>query len=175
VIEPPYNPYAPPADAAGVLAVDPSGEPSRQKPPSSYEGERRNVVVLLLLCVVTLGFYPTYWYLRRARFLDSVDADVKLGSLPWVLVASYAMLVVLAVMAAATEDRQMLQIARIAPNAVSLFLAFRTARILRSDFARTGRRVSISSVGVFFFGCLYLQHVINEAADDPGRAGRRGS
>ena len=53
---------------------------------------------------------------------------------------------------------------------LQLFLAFRTAHILRSDIARTGRLIGISGMGVFFFGCLYLQHVMNAA----GLRGSRG-
>jgi hypothetical protein len=56
---------------------------------------------------------------------------------------------------------------------VSLFVSFRVAAILRSDFARTGRIIAVSSVAVFFFGCVYLQHVINEAAVVPARLARR--
>jgi hypothetical protein len=39
-----------------------------------------------------------------------------------------------------------------------------------SDFARTGRFIGVSGAGVFFFGCLYLQHVMNEAAATPARS-----
>jgi len=64
------------------------------------------------------------------------------------------------------------QLARIASTIMGLIVAFRAARILRSDCARTGRGLglSYSGAGVFFFGCLYLQHLINEAADAPARA-----
>jgi hypothetical protein len=166
--DPPFNPYAPPAEPPALVPAELAGVLLREGGRSSYEGERRNVAYLLLLCIVTMGFYPSFWFVRRAPFLDSVDADRKLGGLPWLSVAACVMLVVFSF----SQDRDAIQIARLIESAISLFLAFRTARILRSDFARTGRTVGVSSLGVFFFGCLYLQHVMNEAADEPARPAR---
>ena len=52
----------------------------------------------------------------------------------------------------------------------ALLLAdFRVASILSSDFARTGRLLSVSSVATFFFGPFYLQYKINQAAEIPAR------
>jgi hypothetical protein len=64
---------------------------------------------------------------------------------------------------------------QLALTVTNLGLAFRVAAILRSDFARTGRLIRISGVGVFFFGCLYLQRVMNVAADTPATLKRRKS
>jgi hypothetical protein len=49
----------------------------------------------------------------------------------------------------------------------TLYILFRVASILRSDFAHTRRSIHVSSVLVFFLGCLHLQHVMNRAADRP--------
>jgi Domain of unknown function (DUF4234) len=151
--DPRTNPYAPPT-------VD-SPAPAR-----TYATERQNVLLTLLLSVVTLGIYPIYWYFRRARFLDSLASDKKLGWLPWLYLAGYVVVVGLAV--ARVRDDQIRPI-QLVVGVVNLVVAFRVARILRSDLARTGRFVGVSGPGVFFFGCLYLQHVINEAAATPAR------
>ena len=50
--------------------------------------------------------------------------------------------------------------------------AFRARAILRSDFARTRRQLDVSGAGTLFFGPIYLQHAINEAADTPARETR---
>ena len=123
------------------------------------------MLIVFALCVVTFGLYPTFWYLRRARFLDSLSADKKVGLLPWVLLALDAALIVLSAVQADGAAR----VAQLGAGGASLFLGFRVAAILRSDFARTGRLLDLSGAGVFFFGCLYLQHVINEAAEKPAR------
>jgi Domain of unknown function (DUF4234) len=155
--DPLHNPYAPPAyDAATNAAAE----------ATDYRDERRSVLLLVLLCVVTLGIYPPIWYLRRRRFLDSLAADVRLGALPWALLVTNA--VVVGVLLAKVPEGPK-QLARIASTITGLIVAFRAAHILRSDCARTGRQLSYSGAGVFFFGCLYLQHLINEAADAPAR------
>jgi hypothetical protein len=41
--------------------------------------------------------------------------------------------------------------------------------MLRSEFARSGRLLPVSSVATFFFGILYLQYLINKGADVPPR------
>lgn len=162
--DPLTNPYAPPESSPAYAAlVEPDGSPS------NYEGERRSVVILVLLCLVTFGVFPSFWYLRRKRFLDSLAADRRVGALPFVSVA----LIVALIVFAAVREEPATRLAEGASGLVNVFLAFRVAAILRSDFARTGRFVGISSLGVFFFGCSYLQHVINEAADVPARWSRK--
>ena len=126
---------------------------------------------MILLWVVTLGVYAGIWYVRRARFFDGLDASKKLGLLPWL---SVALLAFLLLASAAGAERDLIRLIEAASGLTNLFLAFRMAAILRSDFARTGRFIGFSSFGVFFFGCLYLQHVMNEAAEVPAR-GRRSA
>jgi hypothetical protein len=164
--DPLTNPYAPPAAPASPRHGD--TEPHAPKP-SRYEGERRSVLLLLVLSIITLGVYPSLWYVLRTRFLDSLDANKKVGPWPWVNVVLTAMVFVASV-ARAHED--LVRILQLGGGITSLSLAFRVAGILRSDFARTGRFIGVSSLGVFFFGCVYLQHVINEAADTPARVTR---
>jgi hypothetical protein len=157
--DPMINPYAPPA--APPAAGDRHGPRGLSR--SSYEGERRNVALLVLYCLLTFGIYPSVWYLRRAPFLDSLAAHKRVGALPWVSLALFVALIALSA-AGAKEGAQLVQVAS---GLVSLLLAFRVAAILRSDFTRSGRGIDISTLGVFFFGCLYLQHAMNEAADLP--------
>jgi hypothetical protein len=47
---------------------------------------------------------------------------------------------------------------------VNLVLAFRVAEILRKALQRERLLLDVSSGAVFFFGSLYLQHKINQAA-----------
>ncbi|HLK38013.1 MAG TPA: DUF4234 domain-containing protein [Polyangiaceae bacterium] len=162
--DPLTNPYAPPAEAppAGI------GAGGSTRDASDYSSEQRNVLILILLCIVTLGLYPGIWYVRRARFLESLDSDKKLGPLPWFSLALLAALVLAAIAGVETEVVRLIEAAS---GLANLFLAFRVAAVLRSDFARTGRFIGISTAGVFFFGCLYLQHLLNEAAEVPARRG----
>jgi len=160
---PQANPYAPPA-------ADADPRPARRGySQSSYAGERRSVLLMILLSVVTFGVYPIVWYLRRAPFLDALPADKKVGVMPWIAVALFGALFVVA---AARLAEGVVRFVQLASGIMNLVLAFRVAHILRSDFARSGRTIGVSAAGVFFFGCLYLQHVMNEAAEIPAAARR---
>ncbi len=163
--DPLTNPYAPPASSAERGAdAHPAGGVSR------YDDQQRSVLLLLVLSVVTLGIYPAFWYLRRQPFLDSLDASKKLGGLPIVLVATtFGLFFVGFFVEFVHASDGISRIAQLADGIFNLFVAFRAAAILRSDFARTGRMLHISGAGVFFFGMLYLQHVLNEAAATPPR------
>jgi hypothetical protein len=162
--DPLTNPYAPPA-----AEIAPAEAP-RSSSRSDYTNERRSVLLLILLSVVTFGIYPTVWYVRRARFLDSLASDKKVGVIPWFLVVADVALVAVAI---AHAPEGAIKAVQLATGITSLVLAFRVAHILRSDFARSGRLIGVSGAGVFFFGCLYLQHVMNEAAATPARPRKR--
>jgi hypothetical protein len=155
--DPLSNPYAPPASPLAEAGTHGASFPS-------YDAERRSVALVVLLSVVTLGIYTVVWYVRRAPFLDSLSADKKVGALPWVLLSLF---VVSFAVGFAHAPEGIVRLTQLANGIVNLILAFRVAHILRSDFARTGRLVNVSGAGVFFLGCLYLQHVINVAASTP--------
>jgi hypothetical protein len=157
--DPLANPYAPPAAPIAVPGAA-----------TSYTAERRSVLLILVLSIVTLGIYPAFWYLRRARFLDSLSSDQKLGRMPVFLLIAYGVTFVLgAVVGVTREGDALTRPIDLAVGIFGLVIAFRVAHILRSDFARTGRFIKVSGVWVFFLGPLYLQHVINKAADTPPR------
>jgi hypothetical protein len=157
--DPLYNPYAPPAAPTGYAAL-------QSEEGSSYAAEQRSVLLLVFLSVVTLGIYPAVWFVRRRRFLDSLNADVKLGGLAWAPLIATGVSFIAAFAGLPSElDRAV----SLGLGVASIVLAFRVANILRSDFARTGRLLSVSGAGTFFFGALYLQHKINQAAATPPR------
>jgi hypothetical protein len=118
---------------------------------------------------VTFGIYPVIWLFRRRRFLDGLDADARLGkALPSFIAASYALLVALGAWEGATGSRDgegPIRLVQGMGGIAMLVAVFRVARMLRSDFNRSGRFLTVSGVATFFFGTLYLQYKINEAAD----------
>lgn len=155
------NPYAPPA-AEEATAGQAGRKRRRQRSP--YRDERRSVLLLIGFTVVTLGIYSAVWFIRRRHFLDSLEADVKLGRMAMAPLMATAASFVLAFVGLPPELDQALSVGA---GVVSVLTAFHVARILRSDFARTGCSVRVSGVATFFFGALYLQYVINRAADAP--------
>ena len=153
------NPYSPPAELAlpqlvGGVRV------------SDFTRERRSVVVCVALSVITVGLYQAVWLLRRAPFLDRLNASEQLGSgLPIFLLV---MQVIGLVAPIGGRDIAPVRLFFTVVGVVAAYVAcFRVARILRSDFARTGRALEVSNLATFFLGFWYLQYKINQAAVTP--------
>ena len=160
-----YNPYA--APAADLLGA--SDDPLDR---SSYHSERRSVWLLILLSVVTLSIYPGVWFWRRRKFLDGLQAGPKLGVLGVApLMATVLSFLVSFVTTLLNAPPELDRAFTLPLGLVSVVEAFRVAAILRSDFARSGRSATlqVSGIATFFFSFLYLQHIINRAADVPAR------
>jgi hypothetical protein len=164
-----HNPYSPPASSHGPRreSWDDGDDPGT----SDYTVERRPVILCLLLTLVTFGLYPSIWMLRRARFLNQLDAEAKFQSnLPLVILSSHVLSWICAASRDAAPARPLLSLIA---GVTAVIAAFRIARILRSSFARTGRFLELSTIATFFFGIYYLQYKINQAAELPARAPRR--
>ncbi len=150
------NPYAPPTVEARV----------RRR--SRFERERRSVLVAIVLSVVTLGLYQCVWFMLRQPFLDSLDSDKKLGALgrgPLMTAVAFWIISIAAVVV--PDAAPLVTPVSIGGGVVMLIASFRVMRILRSNFARTGRSLQVSAIATFLFGTLYLQFKINQAADIP--------
>src|SRR5262245_31967789 len=61
-----YNPYAPPTASVASVGAAASGL------------KRRNLVVMFLLIIVTLGIYYPVWFFRRRPGLNRLDSPRKL-------------------------------------------------------------------------------------------------
>ncbi len=161
------NPYAPPTEEAAGEEETERRLPRR----NPFEDERRPVLVCILLAMVTCGLYSGIWLIRRQRFLDSLRADAKLGWRPTVLILLYVATLGVAFIGGATQSPEVIAVDRflsLAGGIVTLVTNFRVAAILRSEFARSGRLLSVSSLGTFFLGIFYLQYKINQGADVAG-------
>lgn len=157
------NPYA--APQAGGPLPEPSGTRPRV---NAYEAERRSVVVCILLTLVSLGFYPGIWLMRRRAFVNHLDASSKLAA--WQAHAYLATGALGFVFAFGGPDGRAFMNFMNALGGIALLVAnFRVASILESDFRRSGRFLSVSRLLTFFFGLYYLQYKINCAASTPAR------
>lgn len=156
------NPYAPPR------TLDAPTTDATSLHVSDYRGQRRSVLLCIVLAVVTFGFYPAIWLLRRQAFLQRLNASKKpIVAYPYVYIV---LNVISFVLGFTGEDGSPVEkfVSVLAGSALVL-ADFRVASILSSDFARTGRPLSVSSVATFFFGTFYLQYKINQAAEIPAR------
>jgi hypothetical protein len=163
------NPYAPPAEVESddVADVDEDSEWRRAKR-NPFEDERRSVALVVALAFVTCGLYSPLWLMRRQRFLDSLRTDQKLGMLPTIVLLMYIGTFGLAFIGGAAQSPEVMNVERLVSaggGVITIIANFRVAAILRSEFARTGRFLSVSNLATFFLGIFYLQYKINQGAD----------
>jgi hypothetical protein len=156
------NPYAPPgAQGPPITEPAPVGV-------SDYRHEQRPVILCIVLTFVTFGLYPAIWFLRRRAFLNSLNASKTLS--PVLPSASIGLSVLALVFAFAGKEGGPFETFLDGIAAIVLVIAsFRVASMLSSDFARTGRLLSVSYGATFFFGIFYLQYKMNRAASVPAR------
>lgn len=166
------NPYAPPSAVVADL------EPVPLK--------RRNILLMILLMVVSLGLYAPIWFLRRRDALNHLDSPRKLAAWPQVvfiavlvMYAAVELTVVLLESAVISTETAVavlsvvpfLALVRFGAAILMLLQCFKTKDILEdhlagpADGARQAmfaeERVKLSGVLTFILQILYLQHIIN--------------
>jgi hypothetical protein len=140
---------------------------------------KRSVVVMIVLTIVTLGFYYPIWFLRRRRPLNELDSPVKLPLWPFLLLlADFAIEFAVAFAAAprtpaeliGTGPAMALLLARLAVGILTLIQCFRIKDILEDRLAADdgplagtmlASQAQLSGLMTFLFTIFYLQHIIN--------------
>jgi hypothetical protein len=141
--------------------------------------KRRNLLVMILLIIVTLGIYYPVWFLRRRTALNRLDSPRKLTLWPFlVCLAFFVMQFILgfATGAAPLEETigsggsLLLSVIQLGVGVLMLVQCFGIKDILEDHLAGPGDQVSsallsgrveLSGVMTFLFTIFYLQHVIN--------------
>ena len=161
------NPYAPPK--AVVADV------------SSNRLKRRSVLVMIVLFMVTFGFYYPIWFLRRRTALNRLDSPRKLRLWPFVTVMVWFVIqfvVGFIVGASAAPPEQMIgktatgliNLLRLPVGILMVVQCFFIKDILEDHLAGPGDRVpnslfvdtvKLSGLMTFLFQIFYLQYVIN--------------
>jgi len=141
--------------------------------------KRRSVVLMILLTVVTLGFYYPVWFLRRRAALNSLDSPRKLEAWPFLLLLAYWIGMIAVSFAAGDQPTEVafgpgaaavLSLVRIAVGIVTLVQCFYIKDILEDHLAGPEDAISsgllsdsvqLSRALTFFFQIFYLQYAIN--------------
>ena len=157
------NPYAPPTAAVAD--------------PSRVLLQKRSVVLMIVLTVLSAGFYYPIWFLRRREALNQLDSPRKLQVWPFaaliaVMTADLFVNVLIAVQgpdAVSPEVVFILGLARLGFGINLVIQSFKTKDILEDHLAGPAdgmgtmftERVKLSGLMTFFFQPLYLQYIIN--------------
>jgi len=137
----------------------------------------RSLIVMIVLFVVTLGFYHPVWFLRRRAALNHLESPVKLAWWPFVVYLVFLVFVIavnVATVDVPPEERPDLDVTmalgRLAVGLLVVMQAFRVKRILEDHLAGPGdtvvrevgqEPVMLSGLLTFFLSIFYLQYVIN--------------
>jgi hypothetical protein len=159
------NPYGPPKSAVADI--------------SERGLKRRSVVVMIVLYIVTFGFYYPIWFLRRRVALNRLDSPRKLRLWPFlVYLAFFSLEFVGAFVAEFAPNEQPIEagasvVFDLIPIAVGILMAvqcFITKDILEDHLIGPEDHVSaslvtgpvkLSGLKTFFLQIFYLQWVIN--------------
>lgn len=140
------------------------------KPSERLARERMSVPLLIVLTIVTLGFYTPIWFWQRSGFFKKAGrVSFPLG-LVFVLVA--VNVVGLFVMVgswlngSSNEVELVSNLISLVSGICSLVLAFRGRDAIVAYCSRIDRPRRMSGLGTFFFNIYYLQYHINRAAED---------
>jgi hypothetical protein len=139
--------------------------------------QRRNILVMLLLTIVTLGIYPLVWFYQTKRQLDPLDTYTRLTWHPLVLAAGllaaniFSVTVVripkdLAVLRPISHARlDFDRLLAVALTFVIIYLAL-VVRCILEEYSEKylDEEVKFSKFATFVLNIFYLQYKMNRLA-----------
>jgi len=151
--------------------------------------KEKPVILLILLSIITLLFYPFFWYLERSFELDNLGTKSKLKrAFPVMLILTF--IVILGFISGGliymlVKDNLPTQITNFAEfpfqikiilYAVAVFLginillqiisAFKVRKVLNEVMINKEENIKVSLFFTLIFGFLYLQYEINRIIKD---------
>ena len=158
--------------------------------------QKKSVLILVLLSIVTLGVYPAFWYFKRVPEIDNLGTDSKLKK--WFALTAVSLaflflisLITLSVISFINYDGEIALSLEDVPTSyligfvvfagVGIFylitmimISFNVRKILNEALVNKEEEVKVSGFYTFFFNFLYLQYEINRITDDKEKENRTG-
>lgn len=145
---------------------------------------RTNVLGMIVMYLVTAGFYGPVWFLRRREAFNRLRSQERVGSTIFIAVILLLAVSIVLGVAGQSMGGEAASLAEILSRAMGLaagiamiIQAFKVRRILEDhiNVALTTAgpfsvRENLNGVAVFFLGILYLQYEINRFLDIINRA-----
>ena len=119
--------------------------------------QKRSIWLMLLLTLLTLGVYPSFWFLVNRKPLATLgtrsSVDTPLAVVTLTLYAAAAVVTFVA--------KDVGQFLGLLGSILLLLQAFRALRALREFTQRTKQSITLSGVLTFFLHAFYLQYKMN--------------
>ncbi|MEK6926488.1 MAG: DUF4234 domain-containing protein [Nanoarchaeota archaeon] len=154
---------------------------------------QKNIFILILLSIITIGIYPAIWYIKRAPEFHNLGTQTKLSkTLPTIYLTLAILLIVLAIFFPFTISGADLSnfytgISPIqttiiigfigilaAAKIVGLILAFISRVIMNQALSEKYSKANVSALFTFLFGFLYIQYEINRIIKDEEEKPKKG-
>jgi len=150
--------------------------------------QKKNIFLMVVLSIITLGIYSSVWYLKRSPEFYNLGTRKKLGTgLPMVLLIFNIIFIALIVILPLTittsvgdffQNLTTLQISLIFTLGIIfalmiffyILLEFFSRTIVNQALENKGSRKKISVLLTLVFGYLYLQYEINRINEDKEEA-----
>ncbi len=139
------------------------------------------IPAMVLFFILTLGFYAPAWFLRRRRGLASLSSPRKLDAWPFVVTICLMAMHLFLIIGTGGQTGLLGGVFQLSIAVLMLIQAFKTKDIIEDHLTEPeGSRVGVlaesarlSGLLTFFFGCFYLQYVLNHRvlSQDQGEAG----
>ncbi len=149
--------------------------------------EKKSVILLIFLSVITMGIYPYIWYLKRVKEFNNLETPTKakkgiaifaLALIILLLLSGIIMNIYITISSQKTASSfseipatfliffGTNFLLSILLAVTTLLMAFRYKKILNEALENKETFVKISSLFTFFFQFLYLQYEINRIIED---------
>ncbi|MFA6022771.1 MAG: DUF4234 domain-containing protein [Candidatus Pacearchaeota archaeon] len=152
--------------------------------------QKKNVIILLILSLITLGIYPCIWYFKKSSELNNLKTQAKLGK--FLPIATLLLLISLLTLNISTgiiiisnPDKYPTSVSSLSeiPSELlilgsialvlglliiifGIVLSFKVRKILNQVLINKDEKVKLSGFYTLIFNLFYLQYEINRIIDD---------
>ena len=126
--------------------------------------EKKNVLLMIFLTIITYGIYIPVWFLKRKNAFNNLNSKEKISNGPIIFVLVIfvisAILLIPSVLFMETEIGTMVDgidsIINLVGGITILVMSFKVRRIMNEHY-----KTKLSGVATLFFTFLYLQYKVN--------------
>ena len=131
--------------------------------------EKKNVLLMILLTIITYGIYIPVWFLNRKDSFNNLNSKEKISNGPIIFVLVIfiisAILLIPSVLFMETEIGVMIDgvdsLINLVGGITILVMSFKVRRIMNEHY-----KTNLSGVATFFFTFFYLQYKINRFGEN---------
>lgn len=146
--------------------------------------QKKNVLIIILLSIITLGIYPALWYMRKADEFDNLSTQKRLNKkLPTLLLIIHVILLALIIIFPLTITTAMgefyqymtplqqailagIVILAILETILCIIISIKSRTIINQAITNKNSLAKTSLLFTVIFNYLYLQYEINRVIDD---------